>query len=123
MDIRAGMAVIKLRFLRALRGAGVWLHEIHPARLIHPIDGIASGYYHRHPDPVVPVYWRAEEIGPSIEHAIAMYDSRYTAPSSERSLPIAGSPTKPESTTDDPEAPEDSKPALPLPPTRVVDAP
>ena len=73
LGIRAGMAVIKLRFLRALQGAGVCLHEIHPARLIYPIDGMASGYYHRHPDPVVPVYWRAEEIGPSVERAIARY--------------------------------------------------
>jgi hypothetical protein len=67
------MAVIKLRFLRALQSAGVCLHEVHPARLIYPIDGVASGYYHRHPDPVVPVFWRTEEIGPSVARAIARY--------------------------------------------------
>ena len=50
------------------------LLEIHPARLIYPSDGPVSGYYHRHPDPVVPVYWLAEEIAPSVEQAIAMYD-------------------------------------------------
>lgn len=73
LKIRAGMAVIKLRFLRALQGVGVSLREIHPARLIYPIDGMTSGYYHRHPDPVAPVYWRVEEIGPSVERAIARY--------------------------------------------------
>jgi hypothetical protein len=73
LEIRAGMAVIKLRFLRALQSARVCLHEIHPARLVYPIDGMAAGYYHRHPDPVVPVYWRTEEIGPSVEKAIAVY--------------------------------------------------
>jgi len=31
-----------------------------------PIDGMASGAYHRHPDPVVPVYWLADEIAPSV---------------------------------------------------------
>lgn len=63
---------IKLRFLRALQGAGVCLREIHPARLIYPVDRMASGDYQRHPDPVIPVYyWRAEDIGPSVDKAIA----------------------------------------------------
>lgn len=70
-DVRCGLAVIKRRFLRALQGAGVCLHEIHPARLIYPSDGPVSGYYHDHPDPVVPVYWLTDEIAPSVERAIA----------------------------------------------------
>ena len=32
-----------------------------------------SGYYHDHPDPVVPVWWRVDEITPSVEQAIAQY--------------------------------------------------
>lgn len=73
LDLRCGLAVIKLRLLRAVQGLGVCLHEIQPARLIHPIDGPMSGYYHHHPDPVVPVWWRVEEIAPSVERAIARY--------------------------------------------------
>ena len=124
LDVRAGLAMIKLRLLRALQGLGVRLHEIQPARLIYPIDGPVSGYCHHHPDPVVPVWWLTDEIAPSIEQAISMYDSRYTAGSLSRSLPTPGSPTtEPESTTNDTKAPEDSKPAPPLPSTGVVDAP
>ena len=73
LDIRTGMAVIKRRFLRALQGHGVRLHEIQPARLIYPIDGAVSGYYHHHPDPVVPVYWWIDEVAPSVKQAIARY--------------------------------------------------
>jgi hypothetical protein len=73
LDVRCGLAVIKLRLLRALQGLGVCLHEIQPARLIYPSDGPVSGYYHHHPDPVVPVWWRIEEIAPSVERAIARY--------------------------------------------------
>ena len=69
---RAGLAVIKQRLLRALQGAGVALHEIQPASVIYPKDGPLSGYFY-HSDPVVPVYWLADEIGPSIERAIANY--------------------------------------------------
>jgi hypothetical protein len=54
-----------------------------PARLIYPEDGLASGYYHHHPDPVVPVSWRIDEIAPSVERAIALYDSKYTASPSQ----------------------------------------
>src|SRR5207249_4725474 len=60
--LRCGLAVIKLRLLRALQGLGVCLHEIQPARLIYPSDGPVAGYYHHHPDPVVPVWWRIDEI-------------------------------------------------------------
>lgn len=105
--------MIKQRFLRALQGLGVRLHEIEPARLIYPKDGLAAGYYHHHPDPVVPVYWRVDEIVPSVEQAIALYDSRYTA-SPPRSLPtIYVASTRPESTAHSSEAPADSEPAHP----------
>jgi len=73
LGIRCGLAVIKQRFLRALQGLGVCLHEIAPARLIYPKEGLAAGYYHEHPDPVIPVYWLVEEIAPSVEQAIARY--------------------------------------------------
>jgi len=73
LDVSCGLAVIKLRLLRALQGLGVRLHEIRPTRLIYPSDGPVSGYYHRHPDPVVPVWWRVDEITPSVEQAIARY--------------------------------------------------
>ena len=69
------MAIMKLRLLRALQGLGVRLVEIQPARLIYPKDGPAAGYVHHHPDPVVPVWWLVDEIAPSIEEAIARYES------------------------------------------------
>jgi len=69
---RSGLAVIKQRLLRALQGAGVALHEIHPASVVYPKDGPLSGYFY-HSDPVVPVYWLTDEIGPSVERAIARY--------------------------------------------------
>ncbi len=78
LGIRCGLAVIKQRFLRALQGLGVRLHEIEPARLIYPKDGLVAGYYHHHPDPVVPVYWRIDEIAPSVEQAIARYQAAKT---------------------------------------------
>lgn len=68
----SGLAVIKQRLLRALQGAGVALHEIQPAPVIYPKDGPLCGYVY-HSDPVVPVYWLTEEIGPSVERAIARY--------------------------------------------------
>jgi hypothetical protein len=73
LDVCCGLAAIKLRLLRALQGLDVCLHEIRPARLIYPADGPVSGYYHRHPDPVVPVWWRVDEITPSVERAIVRY--------------------------------------------------
>jgi hypothetical protein len=69
---RAGLAVIKRRLLRALQGAGVALHEIEPATLVYPKDGPLAGYCY-HSDPLVPVYWLSDEIGPSVEGAIARY--------------------------------------------------
>lgn len=73
---RCGLAVIKQRFRRALQVAGVCLHEIAPARLVYPTDGPVCGYYHAHPDPVVPVYWLTDEIVPSVARAIARYQRR-----------------------------------------------
>ena len=64
--------MIKQRLLGALQGAGVALHEIQPACVTYPKDGPLSGYFY-HSDPVVPVYWLTDEIGPSIERAIARY--------------------------------------------------
>ena len=71
--------MIKRRFLRVLQGLGVRLHEIQPARLVYPNDGPVAGYYHRHPDPVVPVYWLVDEIAPSVDQAIASHHCRYAA--------------------------------------------
>jgi hypothetical protein len=73
LGYRCGLAVIKLRFLRALQGLGVRLYDIQPAWLIYPADGPTAGYYHQHPDPVVPVYWLTDEIAPSVERAIRQY--------------------------------------------------
>jgi hypothetical protein len=73
LDMSCGLAAIKLRLLRALRGLGVCLHVIRDAWLIYPPDGPVSGYYHGHPDPVVPVWWRVDEITPSVEQAIARH--------------------------------------------------
>jgi hypothetical protein len=77
---RAGLAVIKRRLLRALLGAGVALHEIEPAVLVYPKDGPLTGYCY-HSDPLVPVYWLSDEIGPSVERAIAAYRTGYSTAS------------------------------------------
>jgi hypothetical protein len=70
--VRAGLAVIKQRLLSALQGLGVALHETHPASVIYPKDGPLSGYFD-HSDPFAPVYWLTDEIGPSVQRAIARY--------------------------------------------------
>ena len=80
LGFRCGVAVIKSRFLCALQGLGVRLHDIEPAHLIYPENGPTSGYYHHHPDPVVPVYWLTDEIAPSIERAIAKYQGQHARP-------------------------------------------
>jgi hypothetical protein len=67
---RCGLVMIKNRFFRALQGVGLCLHEIKPAQLVYPSDGPAPGYFHKHPDPVIPAYWLADDMGPSIERAI-----------------------------------------------------
>jgi hypothetical protein len=69
---RTGLAVIKRPLLRALQGVGVALHEIEPATLVYPKDGPLAGYCY-HSGPLVPVYWLSDEIGPSVERAIARY--------------------------------------------------
>jgi len=71
--IRCGLAVVKQRLLRALHAAGVPLSEISPARLIYPEDGPTSPYYHRHADPVIPVWWSADQLAPFLERAVARY--------------------------------------------------
>ena len=43
-----------------------------PAVLVYPKDGPLSGYCYDS-DPVVAVYWLSDEIGPSVERAIARY--------------------------------------------------
>ncbi len=82
--LRSGLALIKRRFLRAFASAGVRLHEIAGGRLIYPRDGLATPYFYRHLDPVVPVYWLVDEIAPAAEQAVARYvDGRRP----KRSLP------------------------------------
>jgi hypothetical protein len=83
---RAGLAVIKRRLLRAVRGAGVALYEIEPAVLVYPKDGPLSGYCY-HSDPLVPVYWLSEEIGPSVERAIARHQTGDNTTPAGRDLP------------------------------------
>jgi hypothetical protein len=72
---RAGLAMIKRRLLRALQGAGVALHEIEPATLVYPKDGLLGSYCY-HSDPLVPVYWLSDEITPSVARAIANHQRR-----------------------------------------------
>lgn len=68
--LRCGLATIKLRLLRALEASGLRLHEIPSDSVIYPRDGTLSGYYYAHPDPVVAVYWSAEEVIPSVRRAV-----------------------------------------------------
>lgn len=72
--VRCGLGVIKRRLVRALVGLGVRVHEIAGARLVYPRTGVIAGYFYRHPDPPVPVYW-LDDIVPSIERAIACYET------------------------------------------------
>jgi hypothetical protein len=69
--IRCGLAVVKQRLLRALSAAGVPLSEIAPAKLVYPEDGPTGPYYHRHADPVIPVWWTVNELAPLAAQAIA----------------------------------------------------
>ncbi len=71
--LRCGLATVKLRLLRALRSLGLPLHEIPSAGVIYPADGPVAGYFHRHPDPAVPVYCLAAEMIPAIRHVIVRY--------------------------------------------------
>jgi hypothetical protein len=71
--IRLGLSIMKMRFLRALHGAGVPFHELGPAQPSYPEDGPISGYFYRHPDPVTPVCWLADEIAPAVEQAFARH--------------------------------------------------
>jgi hypothetical protein len=49
------------------------LLEIRAARLIYPEDGPTGPYYHRHEDPVIPVWWRVDQLAPLAAQAIARY--------------------------------------------------
>ena len=101
--LRLGLSIMKMRFLRALHGAGLPFHELSPARLTYPRDGAMAGYFYRHPDPVIPVYWLADEIAPSVLQAIARYQSGQGLglPQPDRPASIAA---EPESTTHDTKA-------------------
>ena len=70
-NLRYGLAVIKRRLLGAFWASGLRLHEIPYDSVIYPRDGMLSGYYYAHPDPVVPIYWLADEIIPSVRKAVA----------------------------------------------------
>ena len=79
--IRCGLAVVKQRLLRALLSAGVPLPEIPGADLIYPEDGPTGPYYHRHADPVIPVWWSVEGLAPLALAAIGRYqEGRNRAP-------------------------------------------
>ena len=71
--IRCGLAVVKQRLLRALSTAGIPLAEIAPAKLVYPEDGPTGPYYHRHADPVIPVWWSTDDLAPLAARAIARY--------------------------------------------------
>jgi hypothetical protein len=71
--IRRGLAVVKQRLLRALSAAGVPLSEIAPAKLVYPEEGPTGPYYHRHADPVIPVWWTVDELAPLASKAIGRW--------------------------------------------------
>jgi len=68
--IRCGLAPMKRRLLLALRGVGLPFHDLQHAGVSYPRRGAMAGYYYRHPDPVVPVYWLGHEMVPLIEQAL-----------------------------------------------------
>lgn len=71
--ICCGLAVVKQRLLRALLAAGVLLREIPGTKLIYPQDGPTSPYYHRHADPVIPVWWMVAELAPLAARVVERY--------------------------------------------------
>ena len=50
---------------------GVPLSEIASAKLVYPENGPTGPYYHRHADPVIPVWWTVDELAPLAAKAIA----------------------------------------------------
>jgi hypothetical protein len=74
--IQCGLAVVKSRLLRALLSAGVLLPEIHGTILTYPEDGPTGPYYHRHTDPVIPVWWSVDQLAPLAARAVARYQTR-----------------------------------------------
>jgi hypothetical protein len=85
--LRVGLATIKRRLLRGLRSLGLPLHEIVSEGVIYPPDGPVAGYFHRHPDPAVPVYWLVPEMIQAVRRVVARYRRRSTATRSSR-IPI-----------------------------------
>ena len=79
--LHGGLAVLKRRFLDALLAAGVALHEISPAAVVYPRDGVFAPYFYRHLDPAAPVYWLLDEIAPTVVRAIARYADTPSSPS------------------------------------------
>jgi len=77
--IRCGLAVVKQRLLRALHVGGIPLAEISPASLIYPEDGPTGPYYHRHADPVIPVWWSVDELAPLAARAITALTAQEVA--------------------------------------------
>lgn len=75
-DVRCGINPIRRRLLRALHGAGLPFHEIPGGELIYPRDGMLSGYYYDHPEPVAVAYWLVEEILSPLERALSRYEDR-----------------------------------------------
>ena len=67
--IRLGLSIMRVRFLRALHGAGLPFHELGPAQPIYPENGPLAGYFQQ-PDPVTPVCWLADELAPAVDRAI-----------------------------------------------------
>jgi hypothetical protein len=68
--IELGFSIMKTRFLRVLHAAGLPFHELAPAGLTYPEDGSMAGYFYADRDPVVPVYWLAEELAPAVQRAV-----------------------------------------------------
>jgi hypothetical protein len=71
--LRCGLATIKRRLLRGLRSLGLPLYEISSEGVIYPLDGPVAGYFHRHPDPAVPVYWLVAAMIPAVRRVIVRY--------------------------------------------------
>ena len=67
--IRCGLAGVKRRLLLALRGTGLPFRDLPHAGITYPRRGALAGYF-RHPDPVVPVYWLAEEMPPAVAKVV-----------------------------------------------------
>jgi hypothetical protein len=65
--------------MKGFRSLQLPQREIPSAGVIYPPNGLVAGYFHRHPDPAVPVYWLAGEMIPAVRRVIARYRSGSTA--------------------------------------------